>query len=54
MDIKVQSILKGEFRGGALGAEAPPPKFYHVQAKKLLEVAVQMQLHLIIIRMHGQ
>ena len=26
---------------GAWGAEAsPPPKFYHVQARKLLEVAI--------------
>ena len=38
--------------GGVWDAEAPPPKFYHLQARKLLEVSVQMQLHLI--RMHGQ
>jgi len=30
--------------GGALGAEAPPPKTYHEQASKLLEAVVQVQL----------
>ena len=29
--------------GGAWGAKAPPPKFYCVQARKLLEAAVQVQ-----------
>jgi len=30
---------RGGFRGGALGAEAPPPKFYYEQGRKLLEAA---------------
>ena len=34
------AIGKGRFRGNAWGAEAPPSNFYHVQARKLLEVAV--------------
>ena len=39
--------------GGALGVlKHPLLKFYHVQARKLLEVSVQMQLHFIC--MHGQ
>ena len=35
------SISRADLGGGgvcAWGAEAPPPKFYHVQARKLLEV----------------
>jgi len=34
-------IARGGFRGGALGAEAPPPppKFYNEQGRKLLEAA---------------
>jgi len=31
--------------GGALGVEAPPPIFYHAQARKLVEAVVQVQLH---------
>ena len=31
---------KGGFTGSAWGAKAPPPKFYHVQARKFLEVAI--------------
>jgi len=31
--------------GGALGAEAPPPKFNHVQGRKLLEAAVHIFMH---------
>jgi len=32
---------------GGKEAEALPPKFYHEQARKLLEVVVQVQLHFI-------
>ena len=39
-------IGKGRFGGGgagALGAEVPPPNFYHEQARKLVEAVVQVQ-----------
>jgi len=29
----------------ALGPDAPPPKIYHEQARKLLAAVVQVQLH---------
>ena len=39
-------MAKGSFRGSAWDVKAPPSKILHVEAKKLLEAAVQMQLDL--------
>ena len=44
--VKLRGYYKGGFGEGAWGAEAPPPKFYYVLARKIVEATVQVQLHL--------